>query len=798
MKISLLLFIAILLSFSSLKADNPKIHFYLQDKMNQAADNQLLPVYIIFNQHLSLQDFDFIPYNTPKKERRRIVIEKLQNFSSNVQRETRLYLDMKVSQRTIEKYDVIWMNNTLSLSASPEMINEMVNSFSNIAMICYDQFTPYELLIDINEKLAPFKEAAYQFGNPNPQIGCVLIRANQVWALGNKGQGVLVGNSDDGFQWRHPDVVNQIWQNLGEDANNNGKTININAGMGSTYDTGDLNGIDDDANGFIDDLVGWDFAANTYNITSGSHGTSTMGQVIGNGTNGTTTGVAPDANMMVMRASGESSQWLIFQYAVTNGADVVTSSLSWKWYFNPKPNYSQMRLITDMSLAAGVLHTNSTSNDGGSLGSAPIPLNISTAGNIPAPWRHPDQLKVGNLSGVIGVGNVQASTDLINSSSPYGPATWGNWSLWGTYNHIIAPQHMDYPYSRVDPVEIPDSMGLLKPDVSAPGAGTTSINTSGGYSSFSGTSSATPHTAGACALILSINPELLPGEVDQILELTSVEKGAPGKDPRYGAGRIDVMSATTSPKFTLTGINGGSNMVINTSIVANDTARELAGIKISTNVNPKIGSLKLLKFGMTTNATASHITSFDLYFDADSNGVVSNGDIKIASVPYTSGPITFDDLKFKFIDRNRTLLLAARTTASAGGQTINLGITDTNQVQAYYSTKPFSTNFPFGTVTGISNNINEELVYNLSQNYPNPFNPVTMINYSLARDGHVSIKVFDIIGKEVATIVNGQKTKGNYRVEFDTRDHKNLSSGIYYYRIQAGEFSDVRKMILLK
>jgi subtilisin family serine protease len=796
MKILYIFLTFLLIPFSISKAENPKIHYYLQNKINESTDNDLIPVYIVFNRHLSLNDFDYIPYNTPKKDRRRMVIEKLQDFSSQVQREARLYLDMKVSQRAIEKYDVIWMNNTIALSASPSMIYEMANSFSDIAMISYDPFIPYEMLIDINTKLAPFKEA--QFENSVPQIGCVLIRADQVWALGNKGEGILVGNSDDGFQWRHPDVVNQIWQNLGEDANNNGKTINVNAGMGSTYDPGDINGIDDDGNGFIDDLVGWDWGANTYNITSGSHGTSTMGQVVGNGTNGTATGVAPEANIMLMRASGESSQWLIFQYAVANGADIITSSLSWKWYFNPKPNYSQMRLLTDMSLAAGVLHTNSTSNDGGNLGSAPIPLNISTAGNIPAPWRHPDQLKAGNLSGVIGVGNVQASSDVINSSSPYGPATWGNWNLWGTYTHPVAPEHMDYPYSRTTPVEIPDSMGLLKPDVSAPGAGTTSISTSGGYSSFSGTSSATPHTAGACALILSINPELLPGEVDQILELTSVEKGAPGKDPRYGAGRIDVLSATTSPKFTLEGINGGSNMIINTSLSASDTARELAGIKISTNVNPMLGSLKLLAFGMTTNATASHIISFDLYFDADSNGIVNSGDVKLASVPFSNGPVSFDDLKFKFLDKKRTLLLAARTTASVSGETITLGITDTNQVQAYYSTRPFNTNFPFGTITGINNNMNDALAYNLSQNYPNPFNPATVINYSIAKDGHVSIKVFDIVGKEVATIVNGNKKKGDYRVEFDTGDHKNLSSGIYYYRIVSGNFSDVKKMILLK
>jgi len=508
---------------------------------------------------------------------------------------------------------------------------------------------------------------------------------------------------------------------------------------------------------------------------------------------------------LLRNSSGESQQILGFQYAVQKGADVITSSLSWKWYFSPKPDYSQMRLATDMSLAAGVVHTNSTSNDGGS-SSAPIPHNISTAGNCPPPWLHPEQLRVGNISGVIGVGNVVCSSDIISSSSPSGPSTWGNWHLWATYTYPIDSSHRDYPYSRTSPVEIPDSMGLLKPDVSAPGEGSRStyVSSGTGYGTFGGTSSATPHTAGCVALMLSINPEMLPGDIDKVLELTSIEKGAPGKDPRYGTGRIDALAATTSPKFTVAGINGGSNMVINNTITASDTARELAGIKISTDVNPQVGSLKLLKFGLTTAATAAQILSFDLYWDKDNNSVINAGDIKLMSHPFVNGPLTFDSLKFKFIETARTLILTARTSASATNQNVSLGITDTNQIVAYYTTRPFNTNFPFGIITGIGNNTIDELSYAISQNYPNPFNPTTLINYTVAKDGIVKLKIYDVIGKEVATLVNGFKTKGNYSVEFDVKDHNNLSSGVYYYKIEAGspreagEFSDLKKMILVK
>lgn len=791
----------LLIGNSMALAGNSKIHPYLQAKINESGDNAQIPFYIVFNERLTLNDFADISYDTPKKERRKIVIERLMNFSDNYQRNVVEFLNQKKSRGVQLNYEKLWIANSLIVSANSEIIYEL-SDFQNVSMICYDPEYPIEELYDSKQMKAPFLGAVSNYASsPAPQPGLILIKADQVWALGNKGKGVLVANSDDGFWWKHPDLVKGVWQNLGEDANGNGMTITFASGTGSTFDAGDINGVDNDGNGKIDDLIGWDFSTSSYNITTASHGSATMGQVVGDGTGGTATGVAPEAKCIPMRNSGgESLQWLAFQYGVLMGADVITSSLSYKWYFSPKPDYSMMRSITDMSLAAGVVHTNSTSNDGGS-SSAPVPLNISTAGNCPAPWRHPDQIKVGNLSGVIGVGNVNASTDVIVSSSPSGPATWGNWYLWGTYTYPIDSMHKDYPYSRTVPVEIPDSMGLLKPDVSAPGAGTTStyVSSGTGYAGFSGTSSATPHTAGTVALMLSINPEMLPADVDRVLELTSVEKGDPGKDPRYGAGRIDALAATTSPKFTAEGINGGRNMLLNNTVTASDTARELAGFKVSTNINPGIGSLRMVNFAVSTNATATHILSFDLYWDKDGNNIINSGDVKLRSHPFSNANLIFDSLKFKIVNAERKLILCANTSASASNQNINFTINDTNSMTAYYVTKPFNTNFPLGTITGISgNNLIDDLQYSLSQNYPNPFNPSTVINYTIAKDGKVKLKVYDITGRLAAVLINGFKTRGNYSVEFDADSFIKLSSGVYYYTIEAGGFIETKRMLLLK
>jgi hypothetical protein len=85
--------------------------------------------------------------------------------------------------------------------------------------------------------------------------------------------------------------------------------------------------------------------------------------------------------------------------------------------------------------------------------------------------------------------------------------------------------------------------------------------------------------------------------------------------------------------------------------------------------------------------------------------------------------------------------------------------------------------------------------YNLGQNYPNPFNPITQIDYSIKSAGMVTLKVYDMLGKEVAELVSERKEPGNYSVEFNPA---NLPSGIYIYKLTAGKFIDTKKLILLK
>jgi hypothetical protein len=89
----------------------------------------------------------------------------------------------------------------------------------------------------------------------------------------------------------------------------------------------------------------------------------------------------------------------------------------------------------------------------------------------------------------------------------------------------------------------------------------------------------------------------------------------------------------------------------------------------------------------------------------------------------------------------------------------------------------------------------DNLTYSLNQNYPNPFNPVTTIEFTLKESSIVSLRVFDILGREVKLILNEMLEAGIHQLEFNGSD---LESGIYFYEMQAGNFRDVKKFVLLK
>jgi len=185
------------------------------------------------------------------------------------------------------------------------------------------------------------------------------------------------------------------------------------------------------------------------------------------------------------------------------------------------------------------------------------------------------------------------------------------------------------------------------------------------------------------------------------------------------------------------------------------------------------------------------------------------GNLYVTGTTYNGS--THDDLfTIKYNSSNGNILwtkkyIAASDTGSYGISCVvdNLGqlyITGTkakvdNSGQTVSSSFDSFTLKYTSTVTSVETDKLVPSSFVLKQNYPNPFNPTTIINYSLPKQSNVKITIFDLLGREIITLVNEEKSVGNYKVEFNS---SSLSSGIYLYQMKTSEFLQTKKMILLK
>lgn len=177
-------------------------------------------------------------------------------------------------------------------------------------------------------------------------------------------------------------------------------------------------------------------------------------------------------------------------------------------------------------------------------------------------------------------------------------------------------------------------------------------------------------------------------------------------------------------------------------------------------------------------------------------GILSNGTryntstLALVTPPAFGGTLGFGDTLFVVrttLSGNRRLVLFNARTLDSLTQ-IQLGST-----QPYLSLTPVTLR-PDGTAS-TERSTERPTRFELAQNYPNPFNPSTVIAYTLPVASEVSLKVFDMLGREVATLVSGRQAAGRYQVPFTATG---LSSGMYFYRLQAGSFVETKKMMLVK
>ncbi|MCX6156704.1 MAG: S8 family peptidase [Ignavibacteriae bacterium] len=333
------------------------------------------------------------------------------------------------------------------------------------------------------------------------------------------------------------------------------------------------------------------------------------------------------------------------------------------------------------------------------------------------------------------------------------------------------------PYSSVGPTT--DSINnipapRIKPDVMAMGTHNW-VASEGGYNNFgSGTSWSCPMVAGVAALMLSANKNLTPIQVRALMTKFGSNSSTPNKLMGWGI------------------VNAKSSV---------DSARKMD------NVVPVI--IHTLPFTATTNTGALTFKAriFDngiirgtrtdeaprIYYRKNSGSgwsAYSSANFNEVSIDTFSfqipGSALNTQVEYYFAAQDIALPNALISTLPSGGSGINPPGT---------TSPPVRFSFLVANPSGISGNEEKPNRFGLYSNYPNPFNPTTNIKFDIAKLSIVKIVVYDVLGKEVRTLVNESLNQGSYKISFDGTS---LYSGVYFYKISAGDYSDVRKMLLIK
>ncbi len=506
---------------------------WLRAELDRIGKSARTKAYFVIRDRFDAEGWRARTKSMPLSQRRSLVVASMQDHAEDSQRELLAAIERERSAGQCSTPTSNWLGNFVQLEATAATI-ERLASMSCVASAHMDAAPRFEEVADasIGNATHPIARAPngrgsdaplwWEATNPAPGDGPFQTRAFVAWAYGFRGQGVLVANVDGGIS-SHLDLDARRWTNAGEIAGN---------------------GIDDDGNGFVDDVHGFAFDLGSAAIDDGGgHGTMTAGLLVGDGNcGGIAWGQAPAANVMTCRTLSETSQWNAIQYALAMGADVQTSSFSYKANFTPPPNYRMHRDVAAATLAAGLIRVNSSGNDG-SAASDPasalrVPCNIAAPACAPSPYLDPAQ-SAGGISGVLAVGAFRFAQNALDTVSPQGPFAW---SLTDVQQNVPAypasqwdaTHHEDYPW------QAGARQGLLKPDVLGPTGNTTTSGAPCRTTTFSGTSNAAPTVAGVIALWKCANPSLTPEDVAMIVHQTAQDLGSiPGKENRYGAGLID-------------------------------------------------------------------------------------------------------------------------------------------------------------------------------------------------------------------------------------------------------------------
>lgn len=555
-----LFFLAIIMLFAA-NVMGQKGSFYkitpdLLEEINQSSKSEdMLEVIIIMNDQFDAQKSEWQMKNLSKSERRSFVINELQQVANNGQKA--ILADLQVAQKAslVASVRPFWIINGIRCS----MTKDMVLATAERADVKYIMKNLETHIID-----GEVSENANE-GRGTNQWNVLKVQADKVWEMGYTGSGVIVAVIDSGVNYNHTDIANNMWDGGVEYPHH-----------------------------------GWDFVNDDNDpMDDKGHGTHCAGTVSSYGTNGKQCGIAKEATIMALKVldntgSGSSDfTWAAIEFAISHNADILSLSLG----IDGIGGFWVERKIMENVLSCGVIASVAAGNTGNKLSDYPIPNNVGSPGNCPSPWHNPDQTLDGGRTAAVTVG-ATTSSDGHSAFSSFGPVTWSTGTYIGSYS--------DYPWADGNPINI----GLIKPDIVAPGSDIYSLDFSNntGYNSKQGTSMATPCVAGVMALMLQVDPSLTPMEIDSIIEVTAVACGGQSsKNNTFGAGRIDALAAVD---YILKACEPPTNLA---------ATIERSNVNLSWDAADNVSSYRLYRNGLLIAPSISGTSYIDTNVPAGNN-----------------------------------------------------------------------------------------------------------------------------------------------------------------------------------
>lgn len=567
------------------------------------------------------------------------------------------------------------------------------------------------------------------------------IQSDHAWDFWNINGGEFPGNKDillasvdTGVDWNHTDLIDNIWQNLGEDADGDGRTLEFINNQW-VFDPGDLNNIDDDdwdnnPNTYIDDLIGWDPAGlngiddndpmppGTWGWSHGTHVAGILGATTNNNR-----GVASscfDCSILSVKVSDDNQN----EVYITDGYDGILYSAKVGFYRTNR-GFS----IINNSWGGGSFNIfeqatiDVAHNDYNAVILAASGNDHEDAAHYPSSYEHVISVTATN------------SSERVN---------------WATYHESV---DLASPGESIESTVIQNNPN----------------NENNAYDDWSGTSMASPAAASVIGLLSSYNPDWNNEQLETMILATSdpviYSVNSNYLDGKIGKGRVDALRALSTPLFPKIELAEIDYQIIDGDDSIIDAGETINLTTILYN-NPE--------WGLASNPEIILNSTSEYFIIENPNQETDNinpGDV--------------------YLNIETPFIVQTLENTPSGSYDLELTILSNDTEYAEYESQALIS-------LNINNNtldINSIDNFSISNPYPNPFNPSTQLYWSMTEPSNILIEVYNIKGEKLSILTNSYYVPGNYNLTFDGSQ---FSNGVYFIKYSFNGIIQTQKITLIK